>query len=85
MKEFTYKITDSAGLHARPAGLLSKVAGEFQSEVIVAVGDKETNASRIFGLMGLEAKCGDELIVRITGADEDNAAAIIEIFMKDNL
>ena len=85
MKSFTYKITDSAGLHARPAGLLSKVACEFQSEVIVAVGDKETNASRIFGLMGLEAKCGDEITVRIMGADEDNAASVIEKFLRDNL
>lgn len=85
MKEFTYKITDSAGLHARPAGLLSKTASEFNSEVLINANGKEANASRIFALMGLEAKCGDELIVRITGADEDNAAAIIEKFMKDNL
>ena len=85
MKSFTYKITDSAGLHARPAGLLSKVAGEFKSEVIVEVRGKEANALRIFALMGLEAKCGDELTIKITGSDEENAASVIEKFLKDNI
>lgn len=29
MKEFKYVVTDAEGIHARPAGLLVKKAGEF--------------------------------------------------------
>lgn len=33
MKEFSYVITDSEGIHARPAGLLVKEAAKFQSDI----------------------------------------------------
>ena len=35
MKEFTYKICDELGIHARPAGLLVKKASEFSSEITI--------------------------------------------------
>lgn len=85
MKTFTYIIKDKAGMHARPAGLFSKKASEFQSEVTVSLGEKSANALRIFSLMGLEAKCGSEITVTISGADEDNAAIVLEDFLKNNL
>ena len=31
MKEFTYVITDRVGIHARPAGIVVKMAQKFQS------------------------------------------------------
>ena len=40
MKEFKYVVTDAEGIHARPAGLLVKKAGEFTSSVTIAKGDK---------------------------------------------
>ena len=36
MKEFKYVVTDAEGIHARPAGLLVKKAGEFTSSVTIA-------------------------------------------------
>lgn len=30
MKEFTYKITDPIGIHARPAGMLAKKAADLE-------------------------------------------------------
>ena len=33
MKEFNYVIEDELGIHARPAGLLAKEVGKFQSEI----------------------------------------------------
>ena len=38
MKTFTYSITDAAGIHARPAGLLVKEAKKFESKISVAKG-----------------------------------------------
>ena len=33
MKSITYTITDELGIHARPAGLLVKLAGGFQRKI----------------------------------------------------
>ena len=40
MKEFTYTITDPAGIHARPAGILVKKAQPYASEITIDKDDK---------------------------------------------
>ena len=85
MKEFKYVITDELGIHARPAGLLVKEAAKFQSDIKIKKGEKEADAKRIFGIMGLAAKKGDEIVLTADGADEADAIAGIEEFLKANL
>lgn len=85
MKTFSYTITNEAGIHARPAGLLSKKAKEFQSEITIEKDGKTVNATKLMMLMGLGVKCGDTINVYIKGADEDPAAAAMEEFFKTNL
>lgn len=85
MKEFKYVITDELGIHARPAGLLVKEAAKFQSDIKIKKGEKEADAKRIFGIMGLAAKKGDEIVLTADGADEADAIATIEEFLKANL
>lgn len=85
MKEFTYKICDELGIHARPAGLLVKKAGEFSSEITMHNGEKSADMKRIFALMSLGVKQGDTVRVTVSGSDEDRASAEIEDFLKNNL
>ena len=85
MKEFKYVITDELGIHARPAGLLVKEAAKFQADIKIKKGEKEADAKRIFGIMGLAAKKGDEIVLTADGADEADAIAVIEEFLKANL
>ena len=85
MKEFKYVITDPEGIHARPAGLLVKQAAGYQSAVTIAKGEKSADAKRIFGVMGLGVKTGEEVTITVEGADEDTAAAELETFFKENL
>ncbi len=85
MKEITYKITDEVGIHARPAGLLVKKASEFESEISVVKGDKTVDAKKIFGVMSLGAKCGEEIKLIINGNDEEKAAAELTKFLAENL
>lgn len=85
MKEFKYVITDKEGIHARPAGEFVKAAKAFSSSVKVEKGGKAVDAKKIFGLMGLGVKCGEEIIVRLEGEDEETAAAALESFLKENL
>lgn len=85
MKEFTYVINDPLGIHARPAGMLAKEAARFQSAVSVVKAGKKADAKKIFGLMGLAVKTGDEVTVQAEGADEEAACEALEAFFKANL
>lgn len=85
MKQFEYKITDSLGIHARPAGLLVKTASAFSSAITIEKGDKNGDCKRIFAVMGLGVKCGDTVTFKIEGADENEAKNVLEKFMEENL
>lgn len=85
MKEFTYVIADPHGIHARPAGLLVKECAKFNSKITLKKDGKSGDAKRIFAVMGLAAKKGDELVVEVEGEDEAAAVAAIETFLKENL
>lgn len=85
MKEFRYTITDSEGIHARPAGEFVKEAKKFASEVKIVKGEKSADAKKIFGLMSLGVKQGEEILVQIEGTDEEKAATGLEKFLKENL
>ncbi|MBQ9097359.1 MAG: HPr family phosphocarrier protein [Clostridia bacterium] len=78
MKQFEYVIKDELGVHARPAGLVVKAAKEFESEIVITKADKSANAKKLIALMGLAIKQGDRIIVKISGEDEDKAAAEME-------
>lgn len=85
MKEFCYTITDPEGIHARPAGEFVKEAKKFASEVKLVKGEKSADAKKIFGLMSLGVKQGEEILVQIEGTDEEEAATGLEKFLKENL
>lgn len=85
MENFEYTIKDSVGLHARPAGMLVKKAGEFLSSVTVKKGEKSADAKKLFALMGLSVKCGDTIQIEISGEDEKDASGQLKKFFKENL
>lgn len=77
MKSITVTIHDAEGLHARPAGVLCKVAKEFPCKVTISKGEKSADMKRVFGIMGLVVKCGDEITVTCDGENEDAAIEAI--------
>ncbi len=85
MKTFDYLITDELGIHARPAGLLCKLAKSLDSKVTVEKGEKNADASRVIALMGLGVKNGDSIHITVDGGDEEKSAEILEAFFKENL
>ncbi len=84
MKEFTFTITDPQGIHARPAGLLVKEAKKYESKITIAKGARTGDVKKIFAVMALGAKQGEEIKITVDGADEDTAAAAMEAFLKEN-
>ena len=85
MKEFNYVIQDEQGIHARPAGILVKAANEFQSDIQVDKDGKKGDLKRIFGVMGLGIKKGDNVRVIIEGPEEEAAAQKIETLFREQL
>ena len=78
MREFNFTVTDSLGLHARPAGIIVKESGKYSSKINVIHNGKIADAKRIFSVMGLMAQHGDTVTVRIQGEDEEKASERIE-------
>lgn len=85
MKQFNYTVKDELGIHARPAGLLVKEAQKFSSSIAVIKDGKSADGKKLFALMGLGVKCGNEITVTCDGADEEAAATALETFISDNL
>ncbi len=85
MQTIQYKITDANGIHARPAGMLVKAASGFSSEITIRKGEKSADAKRLFGVMGLGVKSGDEITVALSGEDEVQAKDALEQFLKAHL
>ncbi len=85
MTQFTYVIKDEQGMHARPAGLLVKQAGKYASSIKISANGKAVDAKRIFGIMSLGIKQGQEVTIIVDGDDEAVAAAELEAFMQSNL
>lgn len=85
MKEFKYVITDPQGIHARPAGELVKIAKEFTCAINLIKDGKSGDCKKIFGLMGLGVKKGNEIVFTFEGADEDAAYEEVSKFMQENL
>ncbi|MBR5218966.1 MAG: HPr family phosphocarrier protein [Clostridia bacterium] len=85
MKSFKYTIKDPDGIHARPAGLLVKTAGKFQSKITLLNNERSGDAKGIFSVMGLNVKCGDEIEIMAEGPDEEEAIDLIGRFLEENL
>ena len=85
MKEFNYTVTDPVGIHARPAGNLVKEAKKYECAIMIYKGEKGSKATSLTKLMGLGIKQGDEIRVTVEGDGEEECAAAMEKFFKENL
>ena len=85
MKTVTHVIADPLGLHARPAGLLVKLAVGFESAIVVTTSTGNADAKRIMALMRLGAQKGTLLTVTCSGPDEEAAAEAIRRLLTDHL
>jgi phosphocarrier protein len=85
MKSFEYTVTEPVGIHARPAGMLSREAKKYKSTICVIKDGKSANVLRLMALMSLGVKCGETVTVTIEGEDEETVAPLVEEFFKANL
>lgn len=70
-------IVNDAGLHARPAAALVKVASKFESDFYIHMYGYKVNGKSILGVMTLAAEKGAELELEVDGPDENKAIEAI--------
>jgi phosphocarrier protein HPr len=71
------RILNKQGLHARPAALLAKLAGQFRADIYVRKGPDEVNAKSIMGIITLAASQDAVLRFIASGPDAEEALAAI--------
>ena len=70
-----------AGLHARPASDLVKLANKFKSKIMIKKSDMEIDGKSVIGIMTLGASYKSSLTLVIDGEDENDALeAIVNLF-----
>jgi phosphocarrier protein len=72
-REEVAQIVNRAGLHARPASDLVKLAGSFSSEIHVEKDGLQVNCKSIMGVLMLAAEQGSTLRFTAVGTDADAA------------
>ena len=85
MKQFQYTIKDELGVHARPAGLLVKLAKQYTSAITIEKNGKTCDMRKLMALMGMGVKQGETVTVKVEGEDEEAAAAAIQQFLTENV
>jgi phosphocarrier protein len=76
-----FEVLNKYGLHARPAALLVKTAGQFSCDIFIGREGNEVSAKSIMGLLTIEGHQGALLNVRTVGVDAEAAmAGIAELF-----
>src|SRR5690349_1937653 len=70
--QFVFTCPLSAGMHARPASHLAKLANGFVSECSLTNlrNNHEGNAKSVLSIISLDIREGDRCLLRINGVDE---------------
>ncbi len=85
MKSFIYTIKDDLGIHARPAGQLTKLAKQFQSKITLSKDGQAVDCRRLIALMSLNVVRGDTVQVSVDGVDELQSIEAVQDFFKKSL
>lgn len=82
-KEVT--VTNSVGLHARPATFFIQKSNEFKSSIWVEKGDRRINAKSLLGILSLGIIKGTEIKVIADGVDEEAAVSSLINLIENEL
>lgn len=80
------KVVDAAGMHARPASLISEEAAKFSdTDIRIRNGQKTANAKSMATLLSMGAKEGDDLVISAQGKDAEKAVKQISEMINNGL
>lgn len=76
-------IRNKSGLHARPAALWVKTAGQFQSIIRLKATNREVDGKSLLGLLTLGLSAGSTMQLQAEGTDEAQAVAALESLLAE--
>lgn len=82
MAEKTFKIIDETGIHARPATMLVREAGKFNSTIELEYNGRTVNLKSIMGIMSLGIGKDAVIKIKADGSDENEAINALDELMK---
>ncbi len=71
-------VLNELGIHARVASRIVRCANGFASTIHAKKEGKQFDLKTVLGVMTLNTKCGDSLLIEMEGPDEAEAAKAIE-------
>lgn len=71
-------VSNRAGIHARPAAMIVKVANKFKSNLFMEKDDMKINGKSIMGVITLGAGYKSKILISCEGEDEQDMASAIE-------
>ena len=77
-------ITNTIGLHARPATFFIQKANEFKSGIWVEKEDRRVNAKSLLGVLSLGIVRGTAITLIADGTDEKEAISALVELVNDN-
>jgi phosphocarrier protein HPr len=81
MIEKNLTIVNETGIHARPASQFVALLNKFKSNIQIVKGTRTANAKSIINILSLALTKGTEIVVKVDGADEQEAMNSIENFI----
>lgn len=78
MKTYPFTIQSVRGLHARPCASLAAAAKQLEASIYLETNGKKINAADPIALMSSGISYGDDIILRISGNNEEEAFQIIK-------
>ncbi|MBW6465099.1 MAG: phosphoenolpyruvate--protein phosphotransferase [Brevefilum sp.] len=85
MKQLEITIQNLTGLHARPAKVFVNIAKGYQSDIRVFHGEKKANAKSLISLLTLGVEAGSQITIEVSGEDEEEALAALEMAVLSGL
>ena len=85
MIEYRCVVENPMGIHARPAALLAQLCVNSRSQVMLRCNGKEANGNNVLQILGLGAKKGDSLVIRIDGPTEQEELEKIKEILCDDV
>ena len=77
-------ITNSIGLHARPATFFIQKANTYKSSIWVEIGDRRVNAKSLLGVLSLGITKNTTITLIADGQDEEKALDGLENLVKSD-
>ncbi len=77
-------VTNTLGVHARPASAIVKTATKFKSDIAFLKDGIVADAKSIMNVMMLAAAKNSRIIIQANGKDEEDAVQAIEDLFRNN-